>query len=340
MSHVFISYSHHPEDKNKFDQLLSVLKENGFKDDGDDRNIWYDTRGIEVGEDWRIQIDSALENSFVIVVIVTPNSLKSFYVLYEWAWAIGNEIPAIPITFGNIDPIQLPIDFKHPLYERKQYKNWLDDFYQEEIIGQLKILSRSLRLESILGKRVSKMFLELRVFSSMAVWLCQHFYDQNIDPEKIREFIVKAQEKTHTLYIKDLPEFWFTHASVFTRKQARKYREILEKIQLFGDELDELASEAPFMHLHYQQFQSLIMKTNNYRVNIIEPLVEFFDMQQSNFRGFELYLEALSNKTKPSAFAIRYFGVILSQLSKKEEDGLRIRILTDSILETYTKKEQ
>src|SRR5690349_2110427 len=110
MSHLFISYSH--DDNEYLTDFVEKLKQTGFKDEGDDKDIWIDKRSIEGGEDWREEIDTALEESFAVVILLTKNSVTSSFVLYEWAWALGNNIKVIPILVEEISDLQS--DFKHP----------------------------------------------------------------------------------------------------------------------------------------------------------------------------------------------------------------------------------
>ncbi|WP_133510145.1 TIR domain-containing protein [Candidatus Thiosymbion oneisti] len=70
---VFISYSHHDEeDKDELVKHLSLLKRNGHIDD------WHD-REIDAGIDWKASIDSALESSEIIILLVSSNFLHSDY---------------------------------------------------------------------------------------------------------------------------------------------------------------------------------------------------------------------------------------------------------------------
>ena len=58
MTHIFISYSHKDNDHRK--NFVDRLKLAGFKDDGEDKDIWIDTNSIEGGEDWRNETAGAL----------------------------------------------------------------------------------------------------------------------------------------------------------------------------------------------------------------------------------------------------------------------------------------
>jgi len=56
---------------------------------------------LEVGMDWRLEIDQAIEESDALVVVMTPEARQSEYVTYEWAYALGAGIPVIPIMLRS-----------------------------------------------------------------------------------------------------------------------------------------------------------------------------------------------------------------------------------------------
>ena len=76
MSHIFISYTH--ADKSHLDNLVAWLRNNGFAE----HELWYD-HNIQGGSNWRDEINSALDEAFAILVIVTANSANSLYCTYE-----------------------------------------------------------------------------------------------------------------------------------------------------------------------------------------------------------------------------------------------------------------
>jgi hypothetical protein len=95
MSHIFISYAH--DDKAHLDKVVAWLEANRFTE----RQIWYDHH-IEGGSNWRDEITTALDEAFAIIVIITPNSTKSLYCTYEWAYAMGQGIPILPLVFDEV----------------------------------------------------------------------------------------------------------------------------------------------------------------------------------------------------------------------------------------------
>ena len=75
---VFISYSHH--NRSFAEKLQLKLHHAGIKD------TWMDNR-IPNGAFWRPEIDRNLDAASLIVVVVSPKSMKSAYVTYEWCYS-------------------------------------------------------------------------------------------------------------------------------------------------------------------------------------------------------------------------------------------------------------
>jgi hypothetical protein len=108
MSHIFISYAHSDND---FVELMRIkLNEAGIQ-------TWVDHSSLRAGTDWRINIDEAIKNSIVILVM-SPDSLGSHYVTYEWSFAHGLGKPIIPLMYretalhAKLSTLQY-LDFTH-----------------------------------------------------------------------------------------------------------------------------------------------------------------------------------------------------------------------------------
>ena len=89
---VFISYSSLKED---FAELVKMKLEEASI------FVWKDTNQIMAGKEWRNEIDSALLEANVILVILDENSVNSPYVTYEWAFALGNGKPILPLLIDD-----------------------------------------------------------------------------------------------------------------------------------------------------------------------------------------------------------------------------------------------
>jgi hypothetical protein len=110
MAHVFISYAH--DDFEFAENLKQRLEKSGF-------GVWMDSEGIRLGEDWREEIDVAIEDSFVLLLIISPNSMSSPYVTYEWSFALGAHKNVLPILYQAIDSKLL-----HQRLDKRQYLNF------------------------------------------------------------------------------------------------------------------------------------------------------------------------------------------------------------------------
>ncbi|HEU5348027.1 MAG TPA: TIR domain-containing protein [Ktedonobacterales bacterium] len=99
---IFISYAH--EDTAFVDRLEPQLKARGF-------HPWVDRRRLEGGQDWQAMIQHAIAQSSALVVVLTPESLESQFVLMEYREAQRLGRPVIPL---QIKPVSHPpMDLNH-----------------------------------------------------------------------------------------------------------------------------------------------------------------------------------------------------------------------------------
>jgi hypothetical protein len=78
---VFLSYS--PEDAKVARALASRLAEAGFE-------TWDPAESLFPGDNWALRIGQALQESDAMVVLVSPNSMKSEFVRQELEYALGS----------------------------------------------------------------------------------------------------------------------------------------------------------------------------------------------------------------------------------------------------------
>jgi hypothetical protein len=109
MAHVFISYKHEDCDF-VFDTLKPKLEVTGF-------DTWIDEERLRAGEDWRLEIDQAIRDSFAILAVITPESMQSQYVIYEWSFALGVGRKVVPLVLKTVAQL-------HPRLEGKQILNF------------------------------------------------------------------------------------------------------------------------------------------------------------------------------------------------------------------------
>lgn len=91
MKYVFISHSH--DNVDYANTTIHELERAGFIH-------WIDSEKIGLGDDWRQKIDGALNESFAVIVIMTPEAKDSEYVTYEWIYALGLGVKIIPLIFN------------------------------------------------------------------------------------------------------------------------------------------------------------------------------------------------------------------------------------------------
>ncbi|MCC6804680.1 MAG: toll/interleukin-1 receptor domain-containing protein [Anaerolineae bacterium] len=118
--HVFISYSH------KNSEFAGILKERLVAAGIDPR---IDTDFLKGGAVWHQEIDDQIRTASVVLLILSPDSFESKYVTYEWAFALGNGVPVIPLM---IEKTEL-----HPRLRMIQYIDFANRWKIDEPIRQL-----------------------------------------------------------------------------------------------------------------------------------------------------------------------------------------------------------
>ncbi len=122
---LFLSHNHN--DKSFVRDLKRRLEENGVED------IWIDEAEIKVGDSLIAKIQEGLEKTKYIAVILSPDSIKSGWVLKELDTAMTREIATtdvvvLPILYKKCD---LPAFLKGKKYadftEESKYKSSLDE---------------------------------------------------------------------------------------------------------------------------------------------------------------------------------------------------------------------
>jgi len=109
MAKVFISYDREDRD---FAELVQARLERAGHD------TLMDTEFLNVGDNWRDELDQAIRGSHVLLVIMTPDAAVSEYVTYEWTFALG--------AHGKIIPLELKVSSCHPRLEVLQRLDFTD----------------------------------------------------------------------------------------------------------------------------------------------------------------------------------------------------------------------
>ena len=113
---IFISYSRNNKDFAL--ELANELRASGF-------NIWFDLLDIPTGSRWDDEIERALEQCEIFMVILTPSSITSDNVKDEIGYAIDSNKRILPILLKDANvPLRL---------RRFQYVDFTDISYNEGI---------------------------------------------------------------------------------------------------------------------------------------------------------------------------------------------------------------
>ena len=104
---VFLSYS--AEDKPWVGEFASALKSNGLR-------TWFDAHELRAGDRWQQAIETALRDSRVFVLVVTPHSFSRPWTYFELGAAVASDKRIIPVVSADVDPDTIP-----PLVRQFQY---------------------------------------------------------------------------------------------------------------------------------------------------------------------------------------------------------------------------
>ncbi len=305
MFHIFISYAH--EDGRDYrDTVINLLKKNGFKDD----DYWIDDRDINLGEEWRTEIDKSLNESFIVLIILTKGAVKSHYVTYEWSRAIGDGITTIPIIFEN-----LPKKFPHPLLERKQFVDWRKADTPEKVIKAIK-LNREMPPDTVyLNRLITRIILPFRLLAKIAIWVRLEV-EHDLIEHSTRVKILRALLDELTLLVTSkLPDFIVSKSSSFSRRNLRTCYKLIESLETFRNVFNFGERELHDWEMPLSQQQKLFFDSieptmeqlhaaENFRQQNIEKLASVFQKdtyQQRQFIEFEKFLLLISkNMVLPS----------------------------------------
>jgi hypothetical protein len=157
MSHVFVSYSR--KDAEFVEMLRQRLRDANFE-------VWTDS-GVRPGNDWRTEIDDAIRDAFVVLVVVTPAARVSEYVTYEWAFALGAGIKVIPMIL-QATPL-------HPRLEFLQHLEFSGDSEEsypwEKLMDGLGSIKQDTRTPTLPGPKIGLPDFGTARLNAPGVWL-------------------------------------------------------------------------------------------------------------------------------------------------------------------------
>lgn len=99
---LFIAYAH--EDTKHAEYIENIFDNSPYK-------CWRDKR-IPAGENWKDFVEHRIIDSSGMILLISPEALKSPEVAYEWAFARGAKIPIIPVCWQMVDLNQAPSRFR------------------------------------------------------------------------------------------------------------------------------------------------------------------------------------------------------------------------------------
>ena len=137
---IFISYS--KSDKEFANRLADDLIAAGHK-------VWID-RSLQVGEHWEEVIERGLEESEEVVVIFSPNSVKSKWVQHEGSVAYALKKRMYPVLYQKVPSEDLPV-----WAEKYQYQSFVNVDYETAFETFCAVLTPPNPLQDLLDQQVN-----------------------------------------------------------------------------------------------------------------------------------------------------------------------------------------
>ncbi len=110
MRQIYVSYD--PSDQAFATLLTDQLNSHGA-------NVWLDIYNARPGRHWTRSIETALSESSMMVVILTPQALMSHHIAAEWQAYLEAYRPVLPVLAESCEPpgplrTRRPVNFVHP----------------------------------------------------------------------------------------------------------------------------------------------------------------------------------------------------------------------------------
>ena len=137
MQEIFLSYSR--RDSSTVQTLTAALAEK-------DLSVWIDRSGIEEGDAYDTQIEDAIAQTRVVIVVWSQHSVKSHWVRAEAAYALGKH-KLVPIAIDKSEP---PLQFHH--IQTIDFDGWDGTSDGEAFTRLLTVLAKRLDRAGTLGE--------------------------------------------------------------------------------------------------------------------------------------------------------------------------------------------
>jgi hypothetical protein len=96
---VFLSYSSASQPWVR--RFLDALTASGI-------TTWFDAHEILPGDRWRDQVEKALRQSRVLVMVITQESVQRPWTFFELGAALADEKRIVPVLSEDVDPSDIP----------------------------------------------------------------------------------------------------------------------------------------------------------------------------------------------------------------------------------------
>lgn len=71
-------------------------------------SAWFDAHEILPGERWQAQIEKALRQSRVLILVLTPESVQRPWTFFELGAALADGKRIVPVLSDDVDPADIP----------------------------------------------------------------------------------------------------------------------------------------------------------------------------------------------------------------------------------------
>ena len=137
MKEIFLSYSR--LDSSTVQALAAALEEKGV-------SVWIDRSGVEEGDAYDTQIEEAIAQTRVVIVVWSQHSVRSHWVRAEAAYAL-NKRKLVPIAIDKSEP---PLQFHH--IQTIGFEGWNGAGHDEAFTRLLTVLAKRLDRAGTLGE--------------------------------------------------------------------------------------------------------------------------------------------------------------------------------------------
>ncbi len=167
MTHIFIASS--PKDHKEMQVLTRYLQLAGFRP-------WVDP-APRPGQDWRHDIDKAIDAADAVVAMITPAAAASIFVTYEWSRGLGVGKPVIPVILKET-PMHPALTKQPNIFKAASFTKQTD--FWEYFIKEMRLLFPMSYQPS--NVPAHETLAELKTNPPMAIPPSGSDYNQNVMP--------------------------------------------------------------------------------------------------------------------------------------------------------------